>query len=72
MDILTVNKDLSGGGCVELVKQMEDGGFTTTGRSNNSYLLAGSDGESEISKNELVWMISKRDIIELNGTSFEL
>lgn len=72
MDILAINKDLSGGGRVESVKQTKDSGFTTTRRSNNSYLLAGRDRKTEILENGSVGMISKRDVIKLDGTSFKL
>lgn len=72
MDILTIDKDLSGGGCVESVKQTKDSGFTTAGRSNDGYLLAGRDRKTEILENGSVGMISKRDIFKLDGTSFKL
>lgn len=72
MDILSVDKDLSGGGRVESVEQTKDGGFTTARRSNDSYLLAGRDRKGEILENESIRMISKRDVIKLDGTSFKL
>jgi hypothetical protein len=71
LDILTIDKDLSGGGRVESVKQAKDSGFTTTRRSNDGYLLAGRDRKSEILEDESVGMISKRDVIELDGPSFK-
>ena len=72
MNILTIDKDSSGGRRVESVKQTKDSGFTTTRRSDDSYLLAGRDRKTEILENESVGMISKRDIIKLDGTSFKL
>jgi hypothetical protein len=64
VDILTIDKDFSGRGCVESVKQTKDSGFTTARRSNDSYLLTGRDIKIEISENESVGMISKRDVIK--------
>ena len=72
LDILTIDKDFSGGGCVESVKQTKDSGFTAARRSNNSYLLASRDRKTEIFENESVGMISKGDIFKLDGTSFKL
>ena len=72
VDVLTIDKDLSGGGSVESVKQTKDSGFTTARRSNDSYLLAGRDRKGEIFENESVGMISKRDVIKLDGTTFKL
>lgn len=72
MDILSIDKNSSGGGCVEPVKKTEDGRFTATRRSDDGYLLASRDGEIEILENESVRMISERDVIELYGTSLEL
>ena len=72
MDILSIDKNSSGRGCVEPIKQTEDGRFTTTRRSDDGYLLASRDGEAEISENESVRMISKRDVIKLDRASFDL
>ena len=65
VDILTIDKDLPER--VESVKQTEDSGFTTTWRYNDSYLLAGRDRKTKILENESVGMISKRDVIKLDG-----
>jgi hypothetical protein len=70
VDILTIDKNLSRGGRVESVKQTKDSGFTTTRRSNDSYLLASRDRKTEILENGSVRMISKRNVFKLDGTSF--
>jgi hypothetical protein len=72
MDILSIDENSPGGGCVEPVKQTEDGGFTASRRSDDSYLLTSRNGKSEIFENEPLRMISERDVIKLDRTSLEL
>ena len=69
---MPIDKNSSRGRCVEPIKQTEDGGFTAARRPDDGYFLACRDGEREIVENESVRMISERDVIKVNGSSFKL
>lgn len=71
LDVLIVNEDATRGRIVEPEQKPEDGGFATARRPYDSHLLASWNCKGEITEYWTVWVISKIDIFETNGTAPE-
>lgn len=72
VDVLVIDEDSTRGRAVEAVKETYDGGFSTARGSDESYFLAGRNGEGKITEDGSIGVIGKVNVIKPNRTTSEV